>query len=146
MVLASFSDRANAERYRSQIALDKLGATPKLTVLSADRADGQEVFRVVAQTSDRTSRDLLAHLRGTGFSDAWHITSPSLTVVPPNTQPQTPSAAQSNSLAQPSIETSASVASGIPEPVVENLQSPRENQLSDVAGPGKQEAKKPHQF
>lgn len=138
VVLASFSDRANAERYRSQIALDKLGATPKLTVLSADRADGQEVFRVVAQTSDRTSRDLLAHLRGTGFSDAWHITSPSLTVVPPNTQLQTPSAAQSNSLAQPFIETSASVASGIPEPVVENLQSPRENQLSDVAGPGKQ--------
>ena len=138
VVLASFSDRANAERYLSQIALDKPGANLTLTVLSADLADGQGVFRVVAQTSDRSSRDLLAQLRGVGFSDAWHITSPGLTVVPPDTPYQAPSAAQSNPLAQPSVETSVSVASSAPESVVKNLQTPRENQLSNFVGPGKQ--------
>lgn len=138
VVLASFSDRANAERYLSQIAMDKPRANLTLTVLSANLADGQGVFRVVAQTSDRPSRDLLAQLRGVGFSDAWHITSPGLTVVPPDTPYQAPSAAQSNPLAQPSVETSVSVASSAPESVVKNLQTPRENQLSNFVGPGKQ--------
>ena len=138
VVLASFSDRANAERYLSQIAMDKPGANLTLTVLSADLADGQGVFRVVAQTSDQPSRDLLAQLRGIGFSDAWHITSPGLTVVPPDTPYQAPSAAQSNPLAQPSAETSVSVASSAPESVVNNLQTPRENQLSNFVGPGTQ--------
>ena len=138
VVLASFSDRANAERYLSQIAMDKPRANLTLTVLSADLADGQGVFRVVAQTSDQPSRDLLAQLRGIGFSDAWHITSPGLTVVPPDTPYQAPSAAQSNPLAQPSAETSVSVASSAPESVVNNLQTPRENQLSNFVGPGAQ--------
>ena len=138
VVLASFSDRANAERYLSQIAMDKPRANLTLTVLSADLADGQGVFRVVAQTSDQPSRDLLAQLRGIGFSDAWHITSPGLTVVPPDTPYQAPSAAQSNPLAQPSAETSVSVASSAPESVVNNLQTPRENQLSNFVGPGTQ--------
>ena len=75
VVLASFSKPENADRYRAQFELDIPEENLELTVLPADGAGGQSVYRVVAQTRDRSSRDLLERMRRIGFSDAWHIKS-----------------------------------------------------------------------
>ena len=78
VVLASFSKPENADRYRAQIELDIPEENLELTVLPADSGGGQSVYRVVAQTRDRSSRDLLERMRRIGFSDAWHTKSHSL--------------------------------------------------------------------
>ena len=63
VVLASFSKPENADRHRAQIELDIPEENLELTVLPADSGGGQSVYRVVAQTRDRSSRDLLERMR-----------------------------------------------------------------------------------
>lgn len=74
VVIASFSQRDNAERRVRGLARDMAAINVVLTVLPTDSG----LFRVVAQSQDITSRRLLSNLRIGGFPDAWHISDRAL--------------------------------------------------------------------
>jgi hypothetical protein len=74
VVIASFSQRDNAERRVRGLARDMAAINVVLTVLPTDSG----LFRVVAQSQDIASRRLLSNLRIGGFPDAWHISNRAL--------------------------------------------------------------------
>ena len=74
VVIASFSQRDNAERHVRSLARDMAASDAVLTVLP----DGSGLFRVVAQSQRTPSRRLLERLRVSGFADAWHISDSAL--------------------------------------------------------------------
>lgn len=96
VVIASFSQRDNAERRVRGLAPDMAAIDVALTVLP----DGSGLFRVVAQSRDMASRRLLQTLRISGFPDAWHISDSALLgsvqigVAPPRVPASIPKKAQ----------------------------------------------------
>ena len=137
VVLASFSQSDNAERFLGQLAPEMLKLGVSLTVLEGARASSDAIYRVVAQREDQASRDLLAQLRSTGFWDAWHITSALL--APAATEPQQP--AEPEMLADanaPIAEVSDAVQGRVPAIVAKPSDTPVVAQPSGFAGPGEQ--------
>jgi hypothetical protein len=137
VVLASFSQSDNAERFLGQLAPEMLKSGVRLTVLEGARAGSDAIYRVVAQREDQASRDLLAQLRSTGFSDAWHISSALL--APAATEPQQP--AEPEMLADanaPIAEVSDAVQGRAPAIVAKPSDTPLVAQPDGFAGPGEQ--------
>jgi hypothetical protein len=137
VVLASFSQSDNAERFLGKLAPEMLKSGVRLTVLEGARAGSDAIYRVVAQREDQASRDLLAQLRSTGFSDAWHISSALL--APAAKEPQQP--AEPEMLADanaPIAEVSDAVQGRAPAIVAKPSDTPLVAQPDGFAGPGEQ--------
>lgn len=106
-------------------------------MLEGARAGSDAIYRVVAQREDQASRDLLAQLRSTGFSDAWHISSALL--APAAKEPQQP--AEPEMLADanaPIAEVSDAVQGRAPAIVAKPSDTPLVAQPDGFAGPGEQ--------
>lgn len=106
-------------------------------MLEGARAGSDAIYRVVAQREDQASRDLLAQLRSTGFSDAWHISSALL--APAATEPQQP--AEPEMLADanaPIAEVSDAVQGRAPAIVAKPSDTPLVAQPDGFSGPGEQ--------
>ena len=127
VVIASFSQRDNAERHVRSLARDMAASDAVLTVLP----DGSGLFRVVAQSPQLASRRLLQRLRISGFPDAWHITDNALLGSARIASAPVAVAAAIRDKTQPKAETSGPISEVRPA-------APVESAPADVAGRGEQ--------